>query len=255
MNYGVQMFSVKDVAKVDLRAALKAVSEIGYKLIEFAGFFENSAEDVRSWLDEYGLTVVGTHTGLAMLTPEAIADTVAYHKAIGCDNIIVPSAKWGEEELLESNIAALNFADEYLRKEGITLGFHNHSFELHTYPYGKQPMDDILNRTEVYIEPDIFWLYNAGVDPVTFLEEHKDRIRMIHLKDGKLPVDLVRDYRNPHEGVVSLSVGSGDAPIEAVYRWAVANDKLMIVESGGYDPTGPEEVKRCIDFLHSIEEK
>ena len=48
-------------------------------------------------------------------------------------------------------------------------------------------------------------------------------------------------------------IGSGDAPVEAVRAWAIANNVLMVIESEGLDPTGPEEVKRCIDFLRSLE--
>ena len=44
MDYGIQLYSVRDLASQDLEAALKAVSEIGYKYVEFAGFFGNSAE-------------------------------------------------------------------------------------------------------------------------------------------------------------------------------------------------------------------
>ena len=55
MKYGIQMYSVRDLAEKDLRAALKCVADIGYKYVEFAGFFGHSAEEVRSWLDEFGL--------------------------------------------------------------------------------------------------------------------------------------------------------------------------------------------------------
>ena len=255
MNYGIQMFSVRDVASVDLHAALKAVAELGYTEVEFAGFFGHTAEEVRSWLDELGLTVVATHTRLDFLTPECIDETIEYHKVIGCDKIVVPNAKWAEEELLESNIAAINRAGKYLSERGIKLAFHNHSVELHTFPYGKMPMQEIITRTEVELEPDIFWLFNAGVDPVTFLEEYKDRITMIHLKDGIVPTGIERNWSNSSEGVISRSVGSGNAPIKAVYDWALANGKRMIVESGGADPTGPEESGRCIEYLRSIENK
>ena len=58
MKYGIQMYSVRDVAQKDLKAALKTVAEIGYNSVEFAGFFGNDAETVRSWLEEYGLEVI-----------------------------------------------------------------------------------------------------------------------------------------------------------------------------------------------------
>ena len=90
IEYGIQMYSIRDLAKVDLEAALKTVSEQGYKYVEFAGFFENSAEDVASWLKKYNLTVSGTHTGAVELKPEVLAETIAYHKTIGNTKIIIP---------------------------------------------------------------------------------------------------------------------------------------------------------------------
>ena len=67
MEYGIQMYSVRDLTKDDLAGALRAVAEIGYKFVEFAGFFGHSAEEVRAMLDENGLEVSGTHTGVGEL--------------------------------------------------------------------------------------------------------------------------------------------------------------------------------------------
>ena len=72
VEYGIQMYSLRDITKDDLKGALKQVAEMGYKYVEFAGFFNNSAEDVKAWLDEYGLVCSGTHTGIPGILPEAI---------------------------------------------------------------------------------------------------------------------------------------------------------------------------------------
>lgn len=253
MVYGIQMFSIKDVASVDMKLALKTVAEHGYKNIEFAGFFGNSAEDVKSWLDEYGLTVTSTHTGLAALTPETIADTVKYHKTIGCDYIIVPHASWTEESKLESNLAAMKYAQEYLAGEGITLGFHNHSTELIEYPYGKVPMKEIINNTAIDLEPDVFFFCNCGLDPISFLEKYSSRIRFIHLKDGTYPTDAERDYTNIHEGASSTVTGQGMVPVDKIVKWARANGKEIIVEVE-CKGMGATVTKECIDYLRSIEE-
>ena len=253
IEYGLQMYSVRDITKDDLKGALKQVAEMGYKYVEFAGFFENTAEDVKAWLDEYGLVASGTHTKLDALTPENIAETIRYHKVIGCTNLIVPSAKWKTAEQMEENIAALNAAQKQLADAGITLGYHNHSGEFYETPYGKIVEDELIARTDIAIEIDTFWLFNAGIDPVPYLEAHKDRIRVIHLKDGLVQRDGNGCFENAKNGAVGKSVGSGDAPVVAVRSWAVENNILMVIESEGLDPTGPEEVKRCIDFLRSLE--
>ena len=78
MEYGLQMWSVRDASEKDLATALKKVAEIGYKYIEFAGFFNHPAEEVKAMLDEYGLIVSGTHSGLGDLDND-FAGTVKYH--------------------------------------------------------------------------------------------------------------------------------------------------------------------------------
>ena len=57
MEYGIQMYSVRDLAAESLDAALEAVAAIGYKYVEFAGFFGHTAEEVKAMLDKHGLKV------------------------------------------------------------------------------------------------------------------------------------------------------------------------------------------------------
>ena len=89
MEYGIQMYSVRDITEKDLPGALKKMAEIGYKNVEFAGFFGYSAEEVKKMLEENGLKVSGTHSSLKDLI-EDFEGTVAYHKAIGNKNFILP---------------------------------------------------------------------------------------------------------------------------------------------------------------------
>ena len=93
MDYGLQLFSVRDVTKDDMEGALREVAAMGYAAVEFAGFMDNPAEKVKGWLEQYGLRASGTHTGLAALADDVLEETIAYHKAIGCENIIIPFEK------------------------------------------------------------------------------------------------------------------------------------------------------------------
>ena len=81
----------------------------------------------------------------------------------------------------------------------------------------------------------------------------ENRIRVIHLKDGIAAKPECRNYEHCHDGVEGKSVGSGEAPILAIRDWCLKNDVLMVIESEGLDPTGPEEVKRCIDYLRTLD--
>lgn len=252
-EYGIQMYSLRDVTPTSLRDTLKQVSEMGYKYIEFAGFFDNSAEDVRAWLDEYGLVASGTHSGLAKLAPDVIDETIAYHKTIGCENLIVPGCDWSTRELADGVIDTLNAAQKKLAENGIRLGYHNHSREFFPNEAGIVFEDEVIARTSVELEIDTFWLFNTGIDVIPYLEAHKDRIRVVHVKDGIPSAPEHKSFADVHNGVSGRSLGSGNAPVAAVRKWAIANNVLMVVESEGLDPTGPAEVGRCIDYLHTLD--
>ena len=105
MEYGLQLYSIRDLTKEDFEGALKRVAQIGYKMVEPAGFFGHSAEEVDAMMKKYGLKVSGTHTGWEAVLKDTEA-TIAYHKAIGCDNIIIPGAnvynRADIEEFIES---------------------------------------------------------------------------------------------------------------------------------------------------------
>ena len=91
-NYSIQLYSVRDAMKEDMAGALKKIAELGYTSVEFAGFFGKSAADVKAMLDEYGLEISGTHSPFTDLRPSNIMETIAYHKAIGNTDYIVPGA-------------------------------------------------------------------------------------------------------------------------------------------------------------------
>ncbi|MBQ8371607.1 MAG: sugar phosphate isomerase/epimerase [Clostridia bacterium] len=252
-EYGIQMYSLRDITEDDLRGSLKRAADMGYKYIEFAGFFGNSAEDVRAWLDEYGLVPIGTHTGIDQLTEDNIESTIAYHKALGCTNIIIPAADWSSEEKMERNLSVIRTASARLAKEGIALGYHNHSSEFYKTPYGRYVEEEIIEKTDAFLEIDTFWVFNVGISPVRYLEAHKDRIKLIHLKDGYIERLRALEFSCAHDGAVGTSVGEGEVPILAIREWAVNNGVPMVIESEGLDPTGPDEVKRCIDFLRTLD--
>lgn len=239
MKYGIQMYSVRDVAQKDLKAALKTVAEIGYNSVEFAGFFGNDAETVRSWLEEYGLEVSSTHTNPEELRPNVIDETIRYHKALGNRNIVLPGVDYSTAEKLEESIALINFAQPKLAKEGISLGYHNHYKEFFTMDYGAVVHKELEKRTKVDFEIDTFWAFNAGEDPVALMERLKDRIHLIHLKDG---------LADRH----GRALGEGYAPVKEVLEKAISLGFGIVVESEGLQPDGPSEVARCYQYLMNL---
>ncbi|MBO5755538.1 MAG: sugar phosphate isomerase/epimerase [Clostridia bacterium] len=253
VEYGLQMYSLRDITKDDLRGALKGAAELGYKYVEFAGFFGHPAEDVKAWLDEYGLICCSTHTGMPAIAPEALDDTIAYHKAIGCNYLIVPGCAFSTKAEADASIATMVAAQKKLAENGIGMAYHNHSREFFPNADGMIFEDEILNRTTLDIQIDTFWSFNADVDTIPYLEAHKDRIKTVHLKDGFPSAADCKNFAHCHDGVKGMAVGEGKNDVRAVREWAIKNGVRMVIESEGCVPTGLEEVGRCISYLRSLD--
>ena len=244
MNYGLQLYSVRDVTKDDFEGALRAVAEMGYKMVETAGFFKHPAEEVRAMLDCYGLELCSTHTGHREVY-EDFYKTLDFHKKVGCKNLIIPSTPFATKEALTYSVDSINRFQPILEAEGITLHYHNHSKEFIPNMDGLIPQEELAARTKVNFELDTFWVFNAGLDPVELMEKYRDRVGFIHHKDG---IPACGDKK-----AKGMSIGSGQAPIARVRKKAIEMGLKIVVESEGLDPTGLEETKRCIDFLKALD--
>ena len=238
-GYGIQLYSVRDAMSKDVASTLENIAGLGYKYVEFAGFFGNSAEDIKKMLDDNGLICSGTHSSLDDLRPSKIFDTIKYHKIIKNPNYIIPYHDLSTLEKIEDFCSVVNFAKPILKAEGIELSYHNHSGEFKIMPWGGTIHSELERRTDIGFEIDTYWVYNAGLDPVKVLDKLIDRISVIHLKDG-LP------------GGEGRTLGKGEAPCKAVIDYARAKGLLMVVESETLSPSGPDEAEACMEYLKSI---
>lgn len=239
MEYGIQMYSVRDLTEKNMDEALRQVGELGYKFVEFAGFFGIPAEEIKAMLDKYGLKVSGTHTGWREIA-EHFEETVAYHKAIGNKNIIIPGGDFSDQKKLDALIDMINEFQPKLAAEGITLGYHNHHKEFLPNKDGSNIEDQLIYRTNVMLEIDTYWAYVGMKNPIALLERLGDRVKVIHIKDGD------------SEGN-GTPLGMGTAPVADVYQKAIEMGLPMVVESETCKPDGMTEAKICIEYLKSLE--
>jgi len=186
---GVQLYTVRDLMKADFEGTLAKVAAIGYKEVEFAGYFDHSPKDVRAILDRLGLTSPAPHVAYDQLGdkwPEQIESA----KIIGQSYIVCP---WIPEELRKDPdiwkkaAETFNRAGEASQKAGIQFAYHNHWFEFLPVN-GKLPYDFLLETCDpklVKMELDLCWITVAGGDPVKYFDRHPGRFPLVHVKDMK----------------------------------------------------------------------
>lgn len=184
---GLQLYSIRDDMQKDMDAALRQVSEMGYEYVEFAGYYDHSAEEVRAMLDKYGLKCVSVHQSPSLFLEEG-QTAVDFLKTIGASYCAIP---WYEASKLkgtpdwEQTVADFTKVGTLLKENGIQMLYHNHDFEFQKYE-GKFLLDWIYETIPADIlqpQVDTCWVHYAGNDPAAYLEKYAGRIKVVHLKD------------------------------------------------------------------------
>lgn len=220
---GLELYTVRKLMKTDVPGTLSKVAAVGYKEVEFAGYFGHSPKDLRVMLDQAGLAAPSCHVDYAVVQnhwPEAIeAAHILGHKFIVCPWIDDSQrrAPGGYQRAAD----LFNQAGEASREAGIQFGYHNHYWEFipSSQLDGKLPYDFLLESTDpenVKMELDLCWITVAGKDPLAYFKKYPGRFALAHVKDiSKLPkLDMSRDSKAMIDDIaVSFTaVGGGMIP-------------------------------------------
>jgi sugar phosphate isomerase/epimerase len=202
----VQLWSVKNEVKADLKGTLQALANMGFKGVEFAGEFGEFSDNptgLKSLLDELGLQVSGAHVHFDKLSDVNLAQTVAFYQAIGCTSLIVPyDERAFSPEGVQQVVNELNTLSKKLEKVGMQIGYHNHAPEFNDFKQSTY-WDFIAQSTHqnVILQLDVGWVTYAGKDPVDYVRRYPGRTLTTHYKvrlpkgtkstkstKGKLPI-------------------------------------------------------------------
>jgi sugar phosphate isomerase/epimerase len=189
---GVQLYTVRNLMKANFADTIAKVASIGYKEVEFAGYFDHSPSDIRAILGQNGLSAPSCHVDLDVVEkhwPEAIEAA----RTIGHTFIVCP---WIDEKRRKSAdgwkqvVEVFNNAGEASKKSGIQFAYHNHWWEFAPDANlgGKLPYDYLLDSTDPYLvkmEMDLGWASVAGQDPVAYFKRNPGRFPLVHVKDFK----------------------------------------------------------------------
>ena len=190
---GLQLYTVRDLMKADLPGTLRKVAQIGYKEVEFAGYFGRSPAQIRALLKQNGLTSPSSHIGLDILEKDSVR-AFADAKAIGHQWVTMPYIPEERRKTVDDwnkIIDLLNQLGPQAKAAGLRLAYHNHDFEIRPVD-GVRPLDMMLSKTDpalVDFEMDLYWVVFGGGDPLDFFNRYPKRFALVHVKDSAGPPD------------------------------------------------------------------
>ena len=183
----VQVYSVRDDAKADLRGTLEKIKEMGYDGVEFAGLYGNTPEDIKKMCDEIGLVPISAHVPYLDMAgaPKAVLSKYA---TLGCKYVAVPYLSTDYRpgtpafpEVIE-NVKTLG---KVAKELGIELLYHNHDFEFMRLD-GKYALDILYDEVPADLlktELDVCWVNVGGEVPADYIRKYAGRAPVVHLKD------------------------------------------------------------------------
>jgi sugar phosphate isomerase/epimerase len=243
-NFGLQLYTLRDVLPKDPKGVLKQVASFGYKQIEsydhdeLGIFWGMKNTEFKKLMDDLGMKIVSSHCDMNKDFERKAAEA----GEIGMAYLLCPHL--GPQKKIDD---FKKFADtfnqkgEICKKNGIRFGYHNHDYSFVPLE-GQYPQDVMMQNTDknlVDYEMDIYWVVTAGQDPIAWIDKYPNRFKLSHIKDRKKGVA-------PSKREVSVVLGTGSIDFQKIIKEARAKGMdYYFVEQEAYENTTPIEATRA----------
>lgn len=212
-----QLYTVRDFTKTaaDLATTLRKVRDMGYTAVQVSAIGPIPHAEVKTLVDDLGLTICNTHIGYEPLWND-IDSVIVQHKLWNCQHVAIgsmpaPYRDAGEDGYKRFAVEASQVGEK-LAAAGLTFSYHNHSFEFVRFPYqdgNRSGLDIIYDESDpryLQAEIDTYWVQHGGGDPIAWIQKTKNRMPVIHLKDM-----VIGDSDHPRMGRQWMAeVGEGN---------------------------------------------
>ncbi len=197
----VQLYSLRDHLG-DLDVTLAHLADIGVEAIE-PFWIMDGPDELAAVFTRHGLAAPTVQSpflsdeivfdGHAVPLPpaESMFDAAARLGArIVFDPMVAPD-RWRTPETIRHTADRLNQAADLATTFGLSVGYHNHSFEFHHSIDGVSGYEYFVSLLDprVVLELDVFWAAVANQDVAALVGRLDGRVRALHLKDGFPGVD------------------------------------------------------------------
>lgn len=240
MKVGLQLFTVRDSYhnKEELKEILKKIKELGYDGVEFAGYSEFEAEELKEYLHKIDLEPIASHHDIKELE-DNFRDILEFDHSLGCQYVVCSFSTTSDLEEVKHVMSVMSKVKEAAKAYGIQVLYHNHSHELQPIEEEIIPLEEIKKCCN--LELDTYWIFNVGMEPCHTLKAWADSISLIHMKDGDLegnPCAIGEGFNNIY-GIIKTAKQIG-------FEW-------IIVENDNPVPDGFSDIQRSWKNLSTFD--
>ena len=257
-NISLQLYTLRNEIEKDFGGAISKAAAIGFSQVEPWNFVEQ-ANNYEKAFAANGIIAPSAHAHLVGVSRKKIFEAAAQ---LGIRTVIEPmvdQAKWRNAKDISEIAHELNIAAEEALEYGITVGYHNHAWEISNKIDGKSALEFLESMLEerVILEIDAYWVHAGGMHGPDLLSKFGERVQFLHVKDGK----NVRGSKNTFNELGELEksttdtrlqvpAGRGEVPLAEVIT--TAPFALPIVEFDEYAGDIFEGIAESLHFVKGL---
>ena len=228
MLLGAQTYTIRTYCQneEDFRESMRRVAEIGYTTVQLSGIGPMEPTYLRRVCDEFGLSIVLTHTNPDRILNDTDA-VIREHEILGCPYIGIGSMPgcYRNAEGIHNFAADFTLPAKKIADSGRLLMYHNHNFEWE-HIGKKVTLMDVLMETMpaelMGVTLDTYWVQAAGADVLAAIDRFADRIPCVHLKDMAV--------KGMQQQFAPVGEGNLDFPRILAKLKEIGKTKYMLVE-------------------------
>ncbi|HOQ67829.1 MAG TPA: sugar phosphate isomerase/epimerase [Candidatus Atribacteria bacterium] len=188
MIAGLQLYTLREFCKApqDIVDSLKRVKEIGYQFVQVSGVGPIDTKELKKILDDLGIQAPTTHQDYNRIIEET-EEVIEEHKILSAPYVVCPGLprELHNAEGYKKVAEEFNKVGEIMKKEGLTLLYHNHGIEFEKYDkkLGLEILFEHADPDILGMEIDTYWVQYGGGDPAYWIERFSNKMPICHLKD------------------------------------------------------------------------
>jgi len=239
----LQLYSVRKDCGKDFDKTVKAVAEMGYAGVEFAGYgkYGKDPKGLKKLLDDCGLKVAGSHTKIN-LKGDGLEKLIDFHKTIGNKYLIIPGMRHKGIEGWKKAAKDLSEIAEKLKEHDMYTGYHAHGHDFKKID-GTTTWEAFFDAgsKDLVMQMDTGNCLGGGGDPYALIKKYPGQSKTVHLKD----------HFKGKKGVL----GEGTVKWKEVLTMCetIGGTEWYIIEQESYPTTPLETVKKCLEGLKKIQ--